>query len=482
MQAKKETKKIIQYLRDINDIPRASGDEKAISDYLMKFATERNLECWQDEKGNFYAKIPANGECSDEAVIIQGHMDMVYVRTEDCPFTYEEGIEVLEDENYLYANGTSLGADNGIAVAYCMALMDGGDIDHPEIEIILTVEEEIGLIGAKYADLSKFRGKKLMNLDSEEEGVFTISCAGGYRTSMFWDVEKETLPQITEPYAEIKVEISGLKGGHSGMFADAGRANAIQLAGRLLHYMNKNYDYYIGDIDAPGKENIISKDLKMTLYVKTTDAEAVLKGLKAFCSVFENEYSVTDTVNLKVQMTDEKTTPEGYPKSLNERLTAAILLIPNGVSDYSKKIEGLVETSMNMGPIEILDGRLHLLSSVRSCVSSRKHFIQDKLKVIGDHYADEVQFLNEYPEWEYREESPLREVACEAYRTIFDREPKVEAVHAGLECGYFYEKDNEMDIISFGPSVWDVHSVEEKASKKSIGRTWGLLKEILHNL
>lgn len=480
MQVKKETKKIIQYLRDISDIPRASGDEKAISDYLMKFATERNLECWQDEKGNFFAKIPANGECSDEAVILQGHMDMVYVRSEECPFTYEEGIEVLEDKDYLYANGTSLGADNGIAVAYCMALMDGEDIDHPELEIILTVEEEIGLIGAKYADISRFRGKKLMNLDSEEEGVFTISCAGGYRASMFWDVQKSAIPK--EFTAEIKVEISGLKGGHSGMFADAGRANAIQLAGRILHYMNKNYEYYIGNIDAPGKENIISKDLKMTLFVKDCDAGKILEGLKAFGSVFENEYSETDTVNLKVELTGETANAEGYPKTLNERLASAILLIPNGVMDYSRKIEGLVETSMNMGAIEILDGRLHLLSSVRSSVSTRKHFVQDKLKVIGDHYCDEIQFLNEYPEWEYREKSELREIACEAYRTIFDREPRVEAVHAGLECGYFYEKDNEMDIISFGPSVWDVHSVEEKASKNSIGRTWWLIKEILHNL
>ncbi len=480
MTAKKETKKIIQYLRDINDIPRASGDEQAISDYLMGFAKERGLECWQDEKGNFYAKVPACGECSDEAVIIQGHMDMVYVRTADCPFTYEEGIEVLEDQDYLYANGTSLGADNGIAVAYCMALMDGKEIEHPELEILLTVEEEIGLLGAKEVDMTKLRGKKLINLDSEEEGVFTISCAGGYRTSMFWDVQKEALPEGT--YAELEVEIYGLKGGHSGMFADSGRANAIQLAGRLLHYLNKNYVYYIGEIDAVGKENIISKDIKMTLYVKPEDAEAILKGLKAFRSIFENEYSVTDTVNLKVEMTDEKKEAAAYPKSLNDRLTSAILLIPNGVMDYSKKIDGLVETSMNMGAIEIVDGRLHLLSSVRSSVSTRKHFIQDKLKVIGDHYCDDVKFLNEYPEWEYKEESKLREVACEAYRTIFDREPKVEAVHAGLECGYFYEKDNSMDIISFGPSVWDVHSTEEKASKKSIGRTWGLLKEILHNL
>ena len=480
MLIKKETKKIIQYLRDINDIPRASGDEAAICEYLLKFASERGLECWKDEKGNFYAKVPACGECSDEAVILQGHMDMVYVRADDCPHTYEEGIEVLEDENYLYANGTSLGADNGVAVAYCMALMDSKEIEHPELEIILTVEEEIGLIGAKHADISRFRGKKFINLDAEEEGVFTVSCAGGYRTSMFWDVVKAP---VDGTYAEIQVTLTGLKGGHSGVFIDAGRANAIQLAGRLLHYMDNNYEYYIGDIFSKGgKENIICKDLKMTLYVKPSDAEAVLRGLKAFISVFENEYSLTDTLEMKVEMTDEKSEPVVFPKELNERLTSAILLIPHGVVDFSHKIEGLVETSMNMGNIEYADGRLHLMSSVRSSVATRKGFIRDKLQVIGTHYCDEVQFLHEYPEWEYKADSKLRDVACEVYQTIFGREAKVAAIHAGLECGYFYGKDNELDIISMGPDVWDVHAVEEKISKKSIGRTWGLLKGILHNL
>ena len=479
MVIKKETKKIIQYLRDINDIPRASGDEAAICEYLLKFATDRGLECWKDEKGNFYAKVPACGECSDEPVILQGHMDMVYVSAEDCPFTYEEGIEVLEDENYLYANGTSLGADNGVAVAYCMALMDGRDIEHPELEIILTVEEEIGLIGAKYADISRFRGKKLINLDAEEEGIFTVSCAGGYRASMFWDVEKKV---IDGTYTEIQVVLTGLKGGHSGVFIDAGRANAIQLSGRLLHYMNKNYDYYIGNIIAKGKENIICKDVKMTLYVKQADAEQVMEGLNLYKNIFENEYSLTDTLEMKIEMTGEKTDVQAFPKELSERLTSTILLIPNGVMDFSHKIEGLVETSMNMGAIEYEEGRLHLLSSVRSSVSTRKGFIKDKLKIIGEYYCDEVQFLHEYPEWEYKADSKLREIACEAYHTIFGREAKVAAIHAGLECGYFYEKDNELDIISMGPDVWDVHAVEEKISKKSIGRTWGLIKEILHNL
>ncbi|MGN1266696.1 MAG: beta-Ala-His dipeptidase [Dorea sp.] len=478
--AKKETEKIIQYLKEISEIPRASGDEKAISDYLLKFAKDRGLEAWQDAKGNFYAKKPAHGKESGDAIILQGHMDLVYVKTEDCPYKYEEGIKVLEDKDYLWADGTSLGADNGIAVAYCMALMDAEDIEHPDLEFIITVEEEIGLIGAKESDLSNFKGDKLLNLDSEEEGVFTVGCAGGYRASMFWDATKEALAK--EEYTEVLVELWGLKGGHSGVNIHLGRANAIQLAGRMLHFMNQNYEYRIGEIYAPGKENIISHNLKMSLYVKAEEADQICAKLSAFGPVFANEYSASDTVNLKVEKKEEKTKAEAYPSDLNKRLTAAILLIPNGVLDFSMKIANLVETSMNMGAIEIVDGRLHLLSSVRSSVSTRKKFLQDKLRIIGEHYADEVQFLYEYPEWEYKEESKLRDVACESYHTIFGRDAKVETIHAGLECGYFYMKNPNLDIISMGPDLWDVHSTEEKVSKKSIARTWGLVKEILHNL
>ncbi len=480
METKKETQKIIQYLKEINEIPRASSDEKAISDYLLKFAKDRGLEAWQDDHYNVYVKKPACGKENTGAVILQGHMDMVYVKEEDCSYAYEEGIKVLEDEEFLWADGTSLGADNGIAVAYCMALMDGENIVHPDLEMILTTEEEIGLLGAKASDFSKLEGKKLINMDSEEEGVFTISCAGGCRMSMFWDVTKEALPK-EEDFVRIAVELYGLKGGHSGVNIAMGHANAIQLAGRMLHFMNRNYDYYIEEIKAVGKENIICKNLKMSLCVKASEASEICDKLKEFGPIFANEYSVTDTIQLKVERQDWREV-EVYTKDLNQRLVSALLLMPNGIMDYSEKIEDLVETSMNMGAIEEVDGRLHLLSSIRSSVSTRKQFLKNKLQLLGEQFADEVKFLYEYPEWEYKENSELQEVACEAYRTIFGREAKVEAIHAGLECGYFYQKDSELDIISMGPDVTDVHTTEEKISKKSVGRTWGLLKEILHNV
>ncbi len=481
MEVKKETQKIIQYLKEINEIPRASSDEKAISNYLLKFAEDRGLEAWQDEHYNVYVKKPACGRESNGAVILQGHMDMVYVKKEDCSYAYEEGIKVLEDDEYLWADGTSLGADNGIAVAYCMALMDATDLVHPDLEMILTTEEEIGLLGAKASDLSKFDGKKLINMDSEEEGVFTISCAGGCRVSMFWDVEKVALPTDGESYASIAVELYGLKGGHSGMNIDMGHANAIQLAGRMLHFLNQKYQYYIESIQAVGKENIICKNLKMSLCVKASEAAEICDKLKEFGPVFANEYSMTDTIQLRIER-QEWTGSDVYQEELNKRLAATFVLMPNGILDYSEKIENLVETSMNMGAIEEVNGRLHLLSSIRSSVSTRKEFLKNKIQILGEQYADDVQFLYEYPEWEFRENSELQKVACDAYQTIFGREARVEAVHAGLECGYFYEKEPKLDIISMGPDIMDVHTTEEKISKKSVGRTWGLLKEILHNV
>jgi dipeptidase D len=247
--------------------------------------------------------------------------------------------------------------------------------------------------------------------------------------------------------------------------------------------MNKNYEYHIGDISTKGgKENIICKDAMMTLFVKPSDVEDVLEGLNTYKTIFENEYSLTDTLEMTVEIMGDKANACVFPRELNERLTSAVLLIPYGVVDFSHKIENLVETSMNMGAIEYKDGRLHLLSSVRSSVSTRKAFIKDKLQVIGAHYCDEIQFLHEYPEWEYKAESKLRDVACDAYLTTFGREATVQAIHAGLECGYFYEKDNELDIISMGPDVYDIHTVNEKISKKSIGRIWAFIKEILHSL
>lgn len=476
-----ETVKIIQYLKDICAIPHESKDEKAIAEYLMTFAKERNLETWQDEKGNVLIKKPAAGCEGKEAVILQGHLDMVYVKAEESAHKYEEGIKVLEDEEFLFAEGTSLGADNGIAIAYCMMLMDSNEIVHPDLEMLFTVEEEVGLAGAGAFDVTKLKGKKFINIDSEEEGIFCASCAGAVRAGLSWNIEREEWSESDDIHM-FTVEITGLKGGHSGMNIDMGRANAIQLMGRILYELNQVCDYHIGKIQIPGKANAIPSCAKVVLYAEGSQTEVLKNKVNELEKQFQNEHEVTDTISISVSEEKVRGNQNVYVKELNKRIANTIMMVPNGVMSYSEKVEGLVETSMNMGFLEEQGDRLYMLSSVRSAVDSKKYFIRNKMKIIAEMYCDEVEFLNDYPGWQYVEESPIREIACDVYKKITGKEPEVQAIHAGLECGFWYRKNPEFDLISIGPDIFDVHSVNERVSKKSIINTWEFLKEILKKI
>lgn len=476
-----EAAKIIQYLKDVCAIPRASTDEKAMAEYLMAFAKERNLETWKDEKGNVVILKPAANYSGDETVILQGHLDMVYVKAEGSSHNYADGIKALEDDEFLFADGTSLGADNGVAIAYCMMLMDSKEIVHPNLEMIFTVEEEVGLAGAGALDVSGLKGRKFINLDSEEEGVFYSSCAGAIRAGLYWDIKKEEL-QTSDAMRMVTVEISGLKGGHSGINIDMGRANSIQLMGRILYELNQTCDYRIEKIQIPGKANAIPNYAKAVLCAEESQLERIENTVKELEKQFGNEHEVTDTIDLSVAVEKFSEAKAVYEKGLNKRIANAIMMVPNGVMSYSEKVEGLVETSMNMGFLEEQGDRLYMLSSVRSAVDSKKYFIRDRMKIIAEMYCDEVEFLNDYPGWQYVEESPLRELACDIYRKISGKEADVQAIHAGLECGFWYHKNPEFDLISIGPNLFDVHSIDEKVSKKSIANTWEFLKEVLKNI
>ena len=256
----------------------------------MNFAKERYLECWQDEKGNFYAKIPANGECSDEAVIIQGHMDMVYVRTEDCPFTYEEGIEVLEDENYLYANGTSLGADNGIAVAYAMAILASKDIPHPPIEVLITTDEETGMSGAMAINKEHIDGKILINLDNEEEGYLLVSCAGGIRSTATINIEKQDI----KDKKLVKINISGLKGGHSGMDIIKERGNSNKILGRVLKGLSREVKFNLVNLNGGSKNNAIPREAEAIISINASDENTVINVIKNWNDIIGNELRTQD--------------------------------------------------------------------------------------------------------------------------------------------------------------------------------------------
>ena len=470
-----ELEKIISYFKELSSIPRQSGDEKAASDFLVKFARELGLWVKQDETYNVIVKkTGTEGRENEEAIILQGHLDMVYVVADGVEHIYEDGIQVKEDEEFIYADGTSLGADNGIAISYAMMLMATKEVSHPPLEFIFTTQEEIGLIGAANLDVSELSGKRIINLDSEEEGTFCSGCAGGVRSAIHIPVVREQ----RENLERLNVSIKGLKGGHSGMEIHLERGNAIQLTGRILTAL-KEFDVKIGKVEAPGKSNAISSGASMVIYVEKERMQAVVSKLQKLEAQFQNELSASDYVEIQMEEAGEEDICEVFAVETLETLRGILMLMPQGVMNMSMAVPGLVETSINTGNMEEVDGEIILDSALRSSVETEKNYIREKVQTIADVYGVACEWSGEYPGWQYQEVSPLREKAVKAYKELFGKEPKVEAIHAGLECGYWTAKIPNADLLSMGPSMYDVHSPRERVSKQSIANVWKLIKEIL---
>ena len=470
-----ELEKIISYFKELSSIPRQSGDEKAASDFLVKFARELDLWVKQDETYNVIVKKPGTeGRENEEAIILQGHLDMVYVVADGVEHIYEDGIQVKEDEEFIYADGTSLGADNGIAISYAMMLMATKEVSHPPLEFIFTTQEEVGLIGAANLDVSELSGKRIINLDSEEEGTFCSGCAGGVRSAIHIPVVREQ----RENLERLNVAIKGLKGGHSGMEIHLERGNAIQLIGRILTAL-KEFDVKIGKVEAPGKSNAISSSAGMVVYVEKEHVQEVVLKLQKLEAQFQNELSASDYVEIQIEEAGQEDICEVFTVETLETLRGILMLMPQGVMNMSMAVPGLVETSINTGNMEEVDGEIILNSALRSSVETEKNYIREKVQTIADVYGVACEWSGEYPGWQYQEVSPLREKAVKAYKELFGKEPKVEAIHAGLECGYWTAKIPNADLLSMGPSMYDVHSPRERVSKQSIANVWKLIKEIL---
>lgn len=470
-----ELEKIISYFKELSSIPRQSGDEKAASDFLVNFAKELDLWVKQDETYNVIVKKPGTeGRENEEAIILQGHLDMVYVVADGVQHIYEGGIQVKEDEEFIYADGTSLGADNGIAISYAMMLMATKEVSHPPLEFIFTAQEEVGLIGAANLDVSELSGKRIINLDSEEEGTFCSGCAGGVRSAIHIPVVREQ----RENLERLNVSIKGLKGGHSGMEIHLERGNAIQLTGRILTAL-KEFDVKIGKVEAPGKSNAISSSANMVVYVEKEHVQEVVSKLQKLEAQFQNELSASDYVEIQIEEAGQEDICEVFVAKTLETLRGILMLMPQGVMNMSMAVPGLVETSINTGNMEEVNGEIILDSALRSSVETEKNYIREKVQTIADVYGVACEWSGEYPGWQYQEVSPLREKAVKAYKELFGKEPKVEAIHAGLECGYWTAKIPNADLLSMGPSMYDVHSPRERVSKQSIANVWELIKEIL---
>lgn len=470
-----EPEKVFHWFYELNQIPRCSGEEKGVSDFLVNFAKERNLEVYQDETLNvIIKKIGTQGYENSDSVIIQGHMDMVCIKGKGSNHDFtKDPIEMIVEGDTLRANNTTLGGDNGIAIAYGLAILDSNDLKHPPLELLVTTSEETGMDGAMALTNEHLRGKTLINLDSEEEGIFLVSCAGGANMITTFEIKKEQ-----ESGKGLEVRISGLKGGHSGMEIIKQRANAIKLLGRVLNMCNDKANIRLSNIHGGTKHNAIPGEAVATII--TEDMDNVKTIIESLTEDLKEEYRIEDSgLNIEIQ---DVNINEVFSKELSDNLIDFIMMVPDGVQYMSKDIEGLVQTSLNNAIIEEKNNNIEITTSVRSSSSSSLREILNVLSVIAKRTNSKAKETSAYPAWQYEENSLIREKCVKVYEELFGKNAEVSAIHAGLECGLLKKILPNTDMISFGPNLYDVHTEKEHLSISSVQRVWELLVRLLEGL
>ena len=471
-----EPASVFGYFEKICSIPHGSRNTKLISDYLVSFAQEHGIRYFQDELNNVV--MFQEGTCGyedHEPVIIQGHMDMVCEKDEDCPINMDtDGLDVTHDGQYVFARGTTLGGDDGIAVAYALALLADKSIPHPPLEVIITVDEEIGMEGAAGVDLSGLKGRTLINIDSEEEGIFTVSCAGGARGTI-------TMPVSRHPvYGPcVKLTVEGLQGGHSGVEIHKNRANANKAMGEFLGRVQKLMPVCITKLQGGSKDNAIPRSCTVTLVAMGMYIERINDIAAQLQQELREQYDEPEAI----VRGDDVDALGGNALSTQDSAKVIALLnaAPNGVQAWSQDIPGLVQTSLNLGIVDLSDS-LKMTFAVRSSVNQEKHDLLQRLRDLAAFNDAAYSQMGDYPAWEYKKDSRLRDTMVRVYREMFGKEPEVVAIHAGLECGLLSEKLPGLDCVSIGPEMHDIHTSRERLGIASTERTWNFLLEILKEL
>ena len=468
--------RVFYYFEKLCSVPHGSGNTKQISDLCVGFAKELGLKYRQEACNNLI--IWKDGSCGYEnaaPVILQGHIDMVCAKTEDCTKDMvRDGLDVRTDGEWVWADKTSLGGDNGIAVAMILAILSDETLPHPPIEAVFTVDEEVGMDGAFALDCSDLKGKKLLNLDSEEEGVFTVSCAGGVRLDCALNAPQENTDGMTGYH----VTISGLKGGHSGVNINQGRGNANCLMGRTLYSaMEKCPSLRVHDLAGGQFDNVICLRNDALVAVSEADAPVFEAFIKEFDATLKNEYAVTDGgISLTCEKAEVKSAVSGQETS---RILHVLLALPQGVQEMNADFPGLVQTSLNLGVMHMDDKGIRFSFSVRSCIASQKQMLIQRVKSIVEYAGGTVGERSSYPGWQYDRNSALRKQVQAVYRDLTGCDGRIEATHGGLECGLFIEKIPGLDALSMGPELHDVHSVNERLNVASTARVYALVCEVL---
>lgn len=471
-----EPRQVFSLFEELCAIPHGSGHTKAVSDWCVDFARSRGLEVAQDALGNvIIVKGPAPGYETAEPVIVQGHLDMVCERAPGCHKDMgREGLELAVEGDTIYARGTTLGGDDGIAVAMALAILDDPKLPHPRVEAVFTVDEEVGMLGAQALDVRGLRGRRMLNIDSEAEGVFTVGCAGGNRSSCI-------LPVTRAPYTGtvLRFTVDGLLGGHSGNEIHRGRGNSNLLMGRLLRAVGSRTAFRLIDVRGGEKDNAIPTRTEALAAV--ADASAARAACGELSAALGREYRSADP-GVRVAAEPAESELAALDEASTGRVCCLLACLPDGVQVMSPEMPGLVQTSLNLG---ILTTRIDAVTAsfcVRSSLESQKAMLTDRLRCLTGQLGGHVEVAGDYPGWEYRPDSPLRTLMSEVFREQYGREAKIEAIHAGVECGLFAAKLPGLDCVSFGPDLTEIHTCRERMHIASVQRTWKLLTEVLRRM
>ena len=480
--AKLEPQAVFKYFEQISQIPRESGDEKAISDYMVAFAKDLGLEVIQDDVYNIIIKKQATkGYENAPTIILQGHLDMVCEKAASSDHDFKQDpLDLYIDGDLIRARGTTLGADNGAAIAYQMAVLASSDLEHPPLEILMTIDEERGMTGVANMQPQHLEGKILINLDTEEEGEFYVSCAGGIRTQLKLSYAAKA-PSPDQVFYQLSV--SGLQGGHSGAEIHLERANATVLMGRLLSAIQDELAFELVGIEGGSKDNVIPRETQALIGISQKDRAALEEIIQAWNKIFANEFRVQDPdVQILMEAADSQGVEFVLPNEIKEKAISILMLHPNGIEAMSMDMDDLVETSLNIGIVKTTSTSMVISSALRSSVPSKKELLVAKVEALGKLVGAEFSKVSDYPAWVYEPNSPIRELAAKVYEQMYGAPPVIKAIHAGLECGFISEKLPGVDMISFGPNIRGAHTPDENLNISSTKNIWDFLAELLKNI
>lgn len=472
---------VFRHFAALSAIPRPSFHEQAVADHLMAFADRHGLQAERDALDNVIIRKPGSAGYEDAPVtILQGHTDMVCEKNEGNPIDFNrDPVSLRIEGDLLKADGTTLGADNGIAVAFMLALLESRDTPHPPLEAIFTSQEEVGLRGASKLDTSTLKGRLFLNIDSEEEGLLFTSCSGGNRSDMRLPIQWSDVPAGSRA---MKLHVRGLKGGHSGLDIHTPRGNAILLLGRILSDLLARHDVRVAHVQGgSGKSNAIPRRAEVTLLISPDNIDAFDATLKTWYERLSQEY-VTADPGLELALEAASMPERCFAKTTTTALSEALILMPQGVQRMSPDIAGLVETSTNLGTLDIVGDEISFGSASRSSQPSQMDATVAKLEALARVIGARFELHDGYPAWPFRPESPLRDLFVERFTAQYGRAPEVAGIHAGLECGVFSAKLQDVDMISFGPDIRNAHSPDECLSISSTERTWTLFLDLVAHI